>query len=391
MNERVVSFGDVAEFINGGAWSQEEYTENGVPVVRVSDIHNHTVELDACKFLPKSALKKYLKNILRKDDVLICTVGSHPTQPNSVVGRAAVVPAHCDGALLNQNAVCIQPNEELLNKTWLGYLVRSDEVKNYIISHARGSASQVRIAISALKNFSFYLPSLENQMSVAEVLKSYDKLIENNTHRITILETMAQNLYREWFVNFRFPGHEQSQWQDTPQGKIPLGWNTVELGEKITVRRGKTITKKTAIPKDVPVVAGGLQPAYFHNVANTTSPVITVSASGANAGYVNLYTVPVWASDCSYIDTETTSYVYYYYLLMKERQVEITRMQTGAAQPHVYPKDLMRLEVFDVPTGLLDDFTERVTPVFQLMANLVTKNNNLQQQRDLLLPKLVKF
>lgn len=261
---------------------------------------------------------------------------------------------------------------------------------NLLKSLSTGAATRF-LTKGIIDNLQIDLPSIEEQEEIVKILGSYDDIIENNTRRIAILETMAQNLYREWFVNFRFPGYQQREWQGIPQGKVPQDWDTVELGKLITVRRGKTITRKTAIPEDVPVVAGGLQPAYFHSVANTTSPVITVSASGANAGYVNMYTIPVWASDCSYIDTETTPYVYYYYLLMKDRQVEITRMQTGAAQPHVYPKDLMRLEVFDVPTGLLDDFTERVTPVFRLMANLVTKNNNLQQQRDLFLPKLVKF
>lgn len=92
----------------------------------------------------------------------------------------------------------------------------------------------------------------------------------------------------------------------------------------------------------------------------------------------------------AHISTQKQRPMFNYYLLMKDRQVEITRMQAGAAQPNVYPKDLMRLEVLDIPSELLDEFTEKITPMFQLMTGLEAKNQNLKQQRDLLLPKLIK-
>ena len=190
-------------------------------------------------------------------------------------------------------------------------------------------------------------------------------------------------------VPSRFPGHEKVRMVDSPLGKIPEGWEVKDLGSLLRIKRGKTITRKTVSDGEVPVVAGGLQPAYFHNQANTKQPVLTVSASGANAGFVNLYSEDIWASDCSFVDINTTPHVFYYYLMFKNRQIEFTGLHRGAAKPHVYPQDLMRLEAVDVSSHMLDSFDQEVTPAFQLIKTLSQKNTNLRQTRDLLLPKLI--
>jgi len=136
-------------------------------------------------------------------------------------------------------------------------------------------------------------------------------------------------------------------------------------------------------------VAGGLTPAYFHNTPNAAGPVITISASGANAGYVNIYHEDIWASDCSYISNESTEHIYYYYTLLKSKQKEIFGFQKGAAQPHVYPKDLMRLSVVSPPDKMLGYFIDTISHTFTLTKNLITQNKSLTQARDLLLPRLM--
>jgi type I restriction enzyme S subunit len=233
------------------------------------------------------------------------------------------------------------------------------------------------------------VPPHEVQRKIAAILSAYDDLIENNLRRIKILEEMAQNLYREWFVNFRFPGHEITRFVESPLGQIPEGWEALKLGDLINIRKGKNITKKTVVEGPIPVIAGGKSPAYCHNTSNTKKPIVTISASGANAGFVWLHHENVWASDCSVIDTDTTRYVYYYYLQLRDRKVEVDMLQRGAAQPHVYPKDLMELEAVKVPTLVLDRFNLEVSVLFQMIGILYGKNTILRQTRDLLLPKLI--
>jgi len=155
------------------------------------------------------------------------------------------------------------------------------------------------------------------------------------------------------------------------------------------MRKGRNVTKATIREGDVPVVAGGLSPAYFHDTANTEPPVVTISASGANAGFVNIYFDAVWASDCTVIDRKATDDVLFFYLLLKGRQNEVTGLQRGSAQPHVYPKDLMALDALEVPAQKLQNFTEKVTPIFQSIRNFTHRNQTLRTTRDLLLPKLL--
>ena len=138
-------------------------------------------------------------------------------------------------------------------------------------------------------------------------LKAYDDLIENNQKQIKLLEEAAQRLYKEWFVNLRFPGYEDVAVVDG----VPEGWKKGVLSDVAVFKRGSTITKSQVNEGNVPVVAGGLEPAYYHNQANTVSPVVTVSGSGANAGFTRLYTVDVFASDCSFTDAKDSPYVYF--------------------------------------------------------------------------------
>lgn len=124
--------------------------------------------------------------------------------------------------------------------------------------------------------------------------------------------------------------------------QLPKGWKEEELGKHANIKRGSTITKKQVVHGDYPVVAGGKEAAYYHNEYNRQPPVITVSGSGASAGYVNYWEVPIFASDCSTIEEKDLNIKYIYYFL-KSRQQELLDKQVGVAIPHVSPKDVSPL------------------------------------------------
>jgi len=123
-------------------------------------------------------------------------------------------------------------------------------------------------------------------------------------------------------------------------------WKTVKLGEACLVRRGTTITKKQTVEGEVPVIGGGTKPTYFHNESNRAANCITVSGSGASAGFVNKWEAPIFASDCSTIEPkdETQLHQFVYYYLMSQQQLIYDNFRSGAAQPHVYSKDIETLD-----------------------------------------------
>jgi type I restriction enzyme S subunit len=419
----IVKLDDVANFINGGAWNQSEYTEKGIPVVRVSDIHHATVDLSQCKYLPHSAIEKYAKNRLEAGDLVICTVGSHATQPNSVVGRPGIIPAHCRGTLLNQNAVCIRPKNNQINKLWLGYLARSQKMKDHIIAHARGSASQVRVAISALKDFEFEIPSLIEQETVSKILNNYDKLIENNNRRIAILEDMAESLYREWFVNFRYPGHADAvdkdgnqKLIDSPLGQIPEGWEVGELkefcskiGSGATPRGGKGAYKNEGVPLirsmniyDSTLITKNLafiddvQAARLKNVVVEPDDVLLniTGASVARCSIVPSAFTPARVNQhVAIIRLKTnqlsSEYLMYTLISANGKARLLSTAQGGATREALTKTDIEKFKVVVPPRDIINKFNLLAQVAVKQKEVLFLKNENLKQQRDMLLPKLI--
>lgn len=161
------------------------------------------------------------------------------------------------------------------------------------------------------------------------------------------------------------------------------------VGSLIIPKRGKNLLSKDAVFGDIPVVAGGLEPSTYHNIPNTASPVITISASGANAGFVRLWNTPVWASDSSFIDTSVTKNVFFWYVMLKKRQKEIFDSQTGSAQPHIYPKHIAEMKIPNISEKQIIDFDSNVSPLFKTIGINLFENKKLAVLRDTLLPRLM--
>lgn len=154
-------------------------------------------------------------------------------------------------------------------------------------------------------------------------------------------------------------------------------------------KRGKALLSKNAISGEIPVVAGGLEPATYHNASNTKAPVLTISGSGANAGYINIWHTEVWSSDSSFIDSSMTPYVYFWYAYLKSRQQDIYNIQTGSAQPHIYPKHIAELSISDVDNVMVSTYEKKVTPLYSMIKNNSIAIKKLSQLRNWLLPLLM--
>ena len=249
---------------------------------------------------------------------------------------------------------------------------------------SQGTA-QDNLSWQKLSTIEFPAPPIETQHRIANILSAYDDLIENNRKQIKLLEEAAQRLYKEWFVNLRFPGYEHIKITDG----VPEGWEEDCLSKIAEFKRGKTITKAQIEPGTVPVVAGGLEPAYYHNVANTKAPVITVSGSGANAGFTRMYHTDVFASDCSFIDKSTCAFLPFVYCFLANHKAKLDSLQKGSAQPHVYAKDINALHICVPNEDFLHRFCDFAEPLFSKIGLLEKQNKDLTEVRDRLLPKLM--
>ena len=227
--------------------------------------------------------------------------------------------------------------------------------------------------------------SLDVQHRIASILSTYDTLIENNTKRIRLLEKMAENLYKEWFVRFRFPGHENVEMENG----LPKGWSRGSLSDVCEFKRGKNITSSEMEEGNVLVISAGLEPSGYHSCSNVRGVNVTMSSSGANAGYIAIHYSDIWAADCSYIKEATTDNIYYVYELLNNIRNVINNFQRGAAQPHVYPKDVNRIKLILPSKELMLKANGRLEIMHNEIYNFQKQNSLLARQRDLLLPRLM--
>ena len=275
----------------------------------------------------------------------------------------------------------IEPKEKM-SYEFLYYALKS---KQLLLHNAQKGAAIPHVTPFLIRDIDFLLPNEDSQHLIATILSRYDSLIENYQKQIKLLEEAAQRLYKEWFVDLHFPGHENTKIVDG----VPEGWTPSKLGQLAEFKRGKTITKKDAIEGVIPVVAGGLEPAYYCNKSNTAERVITVSGSGANAGFTRMYFERVWASDCSFVDASTTPFLHFVYCYLNDNKTTIDNMQRGAAQPHVYAKDINSLEICIPVESILKSFEKNASKYFDTISSLQSQIRLLTEARDRLLPKLM--
>ena len=285
---------------------------------------------------------------------------------------------------LGQRTVLLRPNKQKVDPSFLTYYLLAPK-QQYGLTGTANGATVAHVNMPTIRNLAIELPDIKIQRKLGGILSAYDDLIENNQKQIKLLEEAAQRLYKQWFIDLRYPGHETTKIVDG----LPEGWRNGCIEEIAEFKRGKVITKAQVVEGNVPVVAGGLEPAYYHNTANTTAPVITVSGSGANAGFAQLYNENVFASDCSFADVNTTPYVYFVYCLLKDKKTELDSLQKGAAQPHVYAKDINALATLIPPEEMLKLYTKYASSYFEKVKALKEQIKNLTQSRDRLLPKLM--
>jgi len=255
-------------------------------------------------------------------------------------------------------------NTDIVIPKYLYYVMSLIDLNNY-----NEGTTIPSLRTETLNRLEFDIPSIEEQEIVLSCLNPIDKKIELNNAINNNLEQQAQAIFDAMFPS------------------ISNGENTI--GDIITPKRGKGLLSKNAIFGNVPVVAGGLEPSTYHNVANTFAPVLAISASGANSGYVSLWNIPIWSSDSSFIDSSMTDDVYFWYVLLKKRQKEIYDAQTGSAQPHIYPQHIAAMPISNLDFDNVRNYTATVTPIFEMIGHNKAENARLATTRDALLPKLM--
>jgi len=301
-------------------------------------------------------------------------------------------------------------DSEILDLKFLYYLLLGSNLKE-LNSDAAVPGLNREIAYSQ----KFKIPSIEVQLEIVKLVDSYDNLIENNNRRIAILEDMAQSLYRKWFVNFRYPGHVDAvdkdgnqKTIDSPLGKIPEGWEVKSAAEAININPSTKLTKDGEKPfvgmsglSEGSMVIGdiiektGNSGAKFIN-RDTLFARITPCLQNGKTGVVQFLTPeqPIGFGSTEFIVLRESEYLSseFIYLLSRSnnfREHAIQSMTGATGRQRVHNDCFASYYLAVPPKELMNEFTQVVQPMFKSIFNLSKRNQNLKQQRDMLLPKLI--
>lgn len=353
-----------------GEWASEGYRALSALNVKTGGL----VAEDKIRFVNEDLYHKWMKQEVNRGDILI----------TSEAPFGQVLQWNSDEKIvLSQRLFAIRIKTDVDNR-YVYYYMTSQPFQGELKARATGSTVE-GLRQPALMKCRLSLPELPLQHRIASILSTYDTLIENNTKRIRLLEKMAENLYKEWFVRFRFPGHENVEMENG----LPKGWKRGSLSDVCEFKRGKNITSSEMQEGNVPVISAGLEPSGYHSCSNVRGVNVTMSSSGANAGYIAIHYSDIWAADCSYIEESTTGNIYYVYELLNNIRTVINNFQRGAAQPHVYPKDVNRIKLILPSKELMLIANGRLEIMHKEIYNLQKQNSLLARQRDLLLPRLM--
>ena len=276
---------------------------------------------------------------------------------------------------MTEHAVVAEPNDDN-NAKYLAYKLGGLQLGRF-----SGQAAQPGLSVTKLARLRIEMPAKKYQDQVAEILSAYDDLIEVNNKRIKVLEQMAENRYKEWFVRFRFPGHETAEFENG----IPGGWKVGHLLDEMTFSSGKAKPQEEGM---IPVYGGNGITDWCDRYNN--ADVVIIGRVGAYCGAVYYEPDKCWISDNALFaksKRKESLTQYYNYFLLKSLRLNL--FQGGTGQPLITQGFLSKIRVVVPSSKIVNYYCNTVKPLFELLQKIKDQNLNLIKQRDLLLPRLM--
>ena len=290
------------------------------------------------------------------------------------------------------------------------YLAKSDLIRKPAEKSMSGASGRQRADLKSIVDLEVPVPPLPTQRKIAAILSAYDDLIENNLRRIKILEEMAQNLYREWFVKFRFPGHEKARFVDSPLGRMPGGWEVNTVEKTFSILGGGTPSKKIheywdngTINWYSPTDLTAAQSMFMERSGKRINemglkkssaqlfPEFSVMmTSRATLGVISINTTTACTNQGFITCLPNKRFPLYtlYYWLTENVDLFIN-LGTGATFKEITKGVFKKIELVIPEQTIVTQFEDTIQPFARQILNLQKKNTLLRHTRDLLLPKLI--
>ena len=395
---------EICTVITDGAHASPKSVDVGYPMGSVKDMTSSGMNYESCRRISFEDFKKleHLNCSPQVGDILFSKDGAKAAE-------TVCLHTNEEPLVLLSSVAILRPDLSKVVPKFLELYLRNPKTIKMIRKGFLTGAAIPRIVCADIKRIRVDIPPLAEQNIVVNRLEIFDNLIENNQRRIEILEEMARLLYQEWFVHFRFPGHENVKMVDSELGPIPEGWEVKKLADIATTQygytesanqemvgprylRGKDINKKSFINwSDVPFCPISDQELAKFRVKVGDIFVIRM----ADPGKVGICEVEVDAVFASYLvrirpaTKDLLPYYLFYVLSDKSYFSWVAGASTGSTRKSVSAKVMCEYSLAVPPERVQTKFVERVLPLRKLLNNLIKQNNVLREARDLLLPRLI--
>lgn len=400
MNEwKEIKLGEISKVKGGKRLPKGEFVINKktkYPYLRITDLNDSgKVNLKSICYITEDIHKKIKKYTISQKDIFITIAGT--------IGLVGKVPNALDNCNLTENCAKLMLNEKLVKQDFVLYFLRLKNCKELFVSYSSGS-SQPKLALKSIRNFKIQLPDLVTQKKIANVLSTYDELIENNNRRIEVLEQTAEEIYKEWFVRMRFPGYENTK---LVKG-IPEGWEVKKVNNLGEVVTGKTPSTKVAEYYGGEIMF--IKTPDMHGNIFTSQTETYLSEDGSNSqankllpqdsimvscigtgGVVSINMFPAHTNQqINSIILEDTKIREWAFLTLKSMKQTIELFgATGATMTNLSKGKFEGLKLLYPSDELLNKFNNITKPMFEELKSIILTNENLIKQRDLLLPRLM--
>lgn len=391
-----VAIKDICTGIYDGPHATPPLSDTGAIFLGISNFNNGRLDFSDIRYISEDDLPKWTKRVIpQKDDIVFSY--------EATLNLYAIIPEGFRGCLGRRMAL-LRVDETKAYYKFLYYYFYSDAWRATVNENIVLGATVDRIPLIKFPDFPVELPPLETQHCIADILSAYDDLIENNQKQIKLLEEAAQRLYKEWFVDLRFPGHENTKIVDG----VPEGWNWCKLEDAIQFDPKVTLAKER-MKQFVPMSA-----------LSTSSMVLdesqfTETTSNSGSKFQNGDTLLARITPC--LENGKTAYVsglksnegavgsteyivmraktinsYMVYLLARTddfRQSAINSMSGSDGRQRVKSDKLKMLDYLHPTSELVEKFEKVAGPIFEKICKLSKQMQQAKQARDLLLPKLM--
>lgn len=372
-----VKLGDIATCIQPGPFGSQlhnsDYSKEGIPIIMPKDIVGGAIVHSGLLKVSEEHVKRLSRHQVYEGNLMVARKGD--------VRKCAYITANENGWMTGSDCLKVVLDESKCYPKFIYYQLRSEHIGRWLEKVSIG-ATMPSLNTGLLSGIEMVLPPIEIQKQIAGILSAYDDLIENNQKQIKLLEEAAQRLYKEWFVDLRFPGHENTKIVDG----VPEGWNKTNINEILTFHRGYDLTKNEMKAGRYPVV-GSTTVIGYHNELKIKGPGIVTGRSGSLGKYQFIWD-DFWPHNTSlYISDYKDHNIFFVYSLLQT--VDFASLNNGGAIPTLNRNVLSNVEVIEPEKKLQDMFAKIAEPQYQKIKNLEKQNDRLKTARGLLLPKLM--